>query len=375
MNDMIKVLFLIPDLSYGGAEKVLVNLANNMDKSKFDVTIQTLFDVGVHRSKIAPSVHYIPGFKHQFRGNSHVMKLFSPKFLFKHIVHENYDLVVSFLEGPPARIVSGFNGKKVAWIHIEQKTKKLVSASFRNFAEAEKCYNQFDGIVCVADTIRKDFTSLIALQIPVDVLYNVNETQLIAQMATEQQNKIQNSIHYFNIISVGRLSCHHKGFDRLIHIHKKLIDNHIQNKLYILGEGQDRDLLTSLIEKLGVADSCFLLGFHENPYKYVKNADLFICSSHREGFSTAVSEALIVGTPVVSTHVSGATELLGEHNEYGIVCENSEEALYNAVSDLLTNPEKLKHYKQQAKIRGAKFSTDETVRAVENYFEKIVNEY
>lgn len=371
---MIKVLFLITDLSYGGAEKVLVNLANNMDKSKFDVTIQTLFDVGVHRSKITSSVHYIPGFKHQFRGNSHVMKLFSPEFLFKHIVHGNYDLVVSFLEGPPARIVSGFNGKKVAWIHIEQKTKKLVSASFRNFAEAEKCYNQFDGIVCVADTIRKDFTSLIALQIPVDVLYNVNETQCILQKAIERQYQIQKMQNSFNLISVGRLSCHHKGFDRLIHIHKKLIDNHIQNKLYILGEGQDRDLLTSLIEKLGVADSCFLLGFHENPYKYVKNADLFICSSHREGFSTAVSEALILGTPVVSTLVSGAYELLGEHNEYGIVCENSEEALYNAVSDLLTNPEKLEYYKQQAKIRGAKFSTEETVQAVEKYFEETVNE-
>lgn len=371
---MIKVLFLITDLSYGGAEKVLVNLANHMDKSKFDVTIQTLFDVGVHRSKIDSSVHYIPGFKHQFRGNSHVMKLFSPEFLCKRIVRGSYDLIVAFLEGPPARIVSEYSGKKVAWIHIEHNSKATAISSFRSFREAEMCYNRFDRIVCVADTIRQDFTRLFDLRVPVDVLYNVNDTQSIQKMSLEKQAVIQKNDNCFNLISVGRLSIRHKGFDRLVRIHKKLLVNHINNKLYILGEGQDREKLLALIKELKVSDTCFLLGFDENPYKYVKASDLFICSSHREGFSTAVSESLILGTPVVSTLVSGAYELLGEHDEYGIVCENSEEALYNAVCDLLTHPKKLEHYKQQAKIRGEKFSTEGTVQAVEKYFEEIVNE-
>ncbi|MCI5599314.1 MAG: glycosyltransferase, partial [Ruminococcus sp.] len=66
-----KVLFLIPNLAHGGAEKVLVNLANNLNKSKFDVTVQTLFDVGVNRQYLNKDVHYIGGFKRMPRGNSH----------------------------------------------------------------------------------------------------------------------------------------------------------------------------------------------------------------------------------------------------------------------------------------------------------------
>ena len=76
---MTKVLFLIPNLAHGGAEKVLVNLANNMDKTKFDVTVQTLFDVGVNRQYLNSDVKYIGGFKRMPRGNTYVMKLFSPE--------------------------------------------------------------------------------------------------------------------------------------------------------------------------------------------------------------------------------------------------------------------------------------------------------
>ena len=108
-----------------------------------------------------------------------------------------------------------------------------------------------------------------------------------------------------------------------------------------------------------------LLGFHRNPYRYVARCDLYVCPSHREGFSTAVTEALIVGTPVVSTNCSGAKELLGEHDEYGIVVENSEEGIYQGMKRMLSDPELLAHYKKQAKLRGSFFSRRETVRAVE----------
>ena len=78
---MKKVLFLIHDLGYGGAEKVLVNLANNLDKNRFDITIKTLFDVGANKQFINNDVHYIGGWKHMFRGNAPLMSLFSPKTL------------------------------------------------------------------------------------------------------------------------------------------------------------------------------------------------------------------------------------------------------------------------------------------------------
>ena len=84
----ISVLFLIHDLGPGGAEKALVNLANNLSKEIFDVTVMTLFDVGVNKQFLREDVHYIGGYKKMIRGNSAVMKLFSPADLHKHFVNQ-----------------------------------------------------------------------------------------------------------------------------------------------------------------------------------------------------------------------------------------------------------------------------------------------
>ena len=92
---------------------------------------------------------------------------------------------------------------------------------------------------------------------------------------------------------------------------------------------------------------------------------MFVCASYAEGFSTAATEALIVGTPVCTVEVSGMKEMLGENNEYGLVVENNEEALYQGIKKLLDAPELLKHYKKKAEERGKMFSTEKTVRVVE----------
>ncbi|MPN57198.1 N-acetylgalactosamine-N,N'-diacetylbacillosaminyl-diphospho-undecaprenol 4-alpha-N-acetylgalactosaminyltransferase [bioreactor metagenome] len=126
------------------------------------------------------------------------------------------------------------------------------------------------------------------------------------------------------------------------------------------------------IKELGVESTFKLLGFHKNPYKFVSKSDLYVCSSFREGFSTAVTEALVLGIPVVSTNCSGANELLGENNEFGIVTENSTEGLYEGIREMLRNPAKLSHYKMQAKARGALFSKEKTVKAVENLFDSLL---
>ena len=149
-------------------------------------------------------------------------------------------------------------------------------------------------------------------------------------------------------------------------IHKKLLDNGIKNHVYILGIGEEQEKYEKYLRDNHLEDTFTFLGFRDNPYKYVKNADLYVCSSRREGFSTAVTEALIVGTPVVSTNCSGAYELLGDNNEYGIVTENNEDALYEGIKKILTKENLLQHYKEQAKVRGQRFSTEKTVKAVED---------
>jgi glycosyltransferase involved in cell wall biosynthesis len=157
-----------------------------------------------------------------------------------------------------------------------------------------------------------------------------------------------------------------KGFDRLLRIHKRLCEDKYPVHTYILGEGSERSKLETYITENGLTDSVTLLGYQTNPYKYVSKCDIFACTSYSEGFSTAATEALIVGTPVVTTLVSGMKEMLGENNEYGIVTENNEEALYEGIKYLLDNPDKLAYYKEKALERGKTFSTENTVKAVED---------
>lgn len=369
-----KILFLIPNLAHGGAEKVLVNLVNNLNPEKYDITVQTLFDVGVHKGSLKSHVRYIPGYKHQFRGNTTVAKLFSPRFLWKWLVKERYDIAVSYLEGPTSRILSGCtdpNTKKVAWLHIELESPKKAAIGFRSSTEATQAYNNFDRIVAVSQNVRECFLRHLRVTTPMDVLYNTNETEQIQEKAKETPcNPGFRPEKGTAICSVAKL-IPTKGFNRLLNVHKRLLDEGLNHHIYILGIGEEQPRLEKQMRELGIENSVTLLGFHKNPYQYVGRCDLYVCSSHREGFSTAVTESLIVGTPVVSTNCSGAKELLGEHNEYGIVVENSEDGIYEGMKKMLSDPELLKYYKQQAKQRGSFFSRTETVRAVEEMLDSL----
>lgn len=137
--------------------------------------------------------------------------------------------------------------------------------------------------------------------------------------------------------------------------------------LYVLGIGPLKNEMQEYIWDNEFENIVTLLGYKVNPYKYIKNCDLFVCASFAEGFSTAVTEALIVGTPVCTVDVSGMKELLGENNEYGIITENNEEALFREIRQLLCDDKLLAYYREKAKIRGNMFETQKTVKAVENF--------
>ena len=371
---MTKVLFLIPTLAHGGAEKVLVNLANNMDKNKFEVTVQTLFDLGVNKKYLNSDVIYIGGYKKMLKGNSHILKLFNPKFLYKHFIKKEYDIVISYLEGPTARIASGCDVKKtklVSWIHIEQHNKRRASYSFRSYKEAQACYAKFDKTICVSETVKTDFESIFPTINECLVLYNTNESKKIVELSNEVVDDVDFSKECCNLISVAKI-VPSKGYDRLMKIHKRLLDSGIKNHIYILGIGEKLTEYQDYLRKNNIEDTFSFLGFRDNPYKYVRNADLYVCSSRREGFSTAVTEALIVGTPVVTTNCSGAYEQMGYNNEYGVVTENNEDSLFEGLKNILTTPNKLEYYAERAKVRGKAFSTEKTVLAIEKMLLSLV---
>lgn len=364
---MIRVLFLIPTLAHGGAEKVLVNLVNNLDKDKFIITVQTLFDGGVNAKHLKSHIKIKSVFKKVFPANSYFLALFSPKFLYKRFIKEHYDVIVSYLEGPTARIASGCidtNTKLVSWIHCKMDTKKAASVGFRSFNEAKKCYIKFNYTACVSQWVKNWFVETFEFQKPIGVLYNTIETDEIIEKSDEKIDDITFDKDVFNIISVGKVIAV-KAFMRLAHIHKKLLDDGIKNHIYILGIGDEQSKIEKYLDENNLKDTFTFLGYKTNPYKYVKDCDLYVCSSLSEGFSTSVTEALIVGTPVVTTLCSGMQEMLGENNEYGFVTENNENALYDGIKKMLTTPGMLKDYATKALDRGKEFSTENTTKEVE----------
>lgn len=363
---MKKVLFLIHDLGPGGAEKVLVNLVNNLDREQFDITLLSIFDVGVNKKNLLPHIHYRYCFRKMFRGNSHIMKLLSPKQLHRLLIKDSYDIEVAYLEGPCARIVSGCenpNTKLFSWIHIEQHTAQRAAISFRNIREAEECYNSFDRINCVSESVMDDFKHCLNIRVPIGVIYNTNESEKIKQLGCEAVQEIDFSGKIITMVGVGKL-LKSKGFDRLIGIVAQLKSEGYLVRLLILGVGEEQLNLQKMITEKRLDDDVLLLGYQTNPYKFVAKSDLFVCASFREGFSTAATEALILGVPVCTVDVAGMKEMLGSNNEYGVVVPNDDDHLYKAILELINDKHKLAHYRDMAKQRGQDFSMEKTVNRV-----------
>lgn len=369
---MKKILFLITNLAHGGAERVLVNLANNLNKKKYDVTVMTIFDEGVNRQYLSTHVHYRAVFHKSFHGIKYITAMLPASLLHKFFVKEVYDYEIAYLEGPPAKIISGCRNKDtklLSWIHIELLSNTAFSEGFKSISEAKKTYQRFSKIVCVSNTVKQCFENISDIHNNVEVLYNTNETELIRQQSAELVEDLSFE-GIFTVCSVAKIE-DSKGYDRLLEVHKKLVDEGFSHRIIIIGIGSQSEKLKERAKAYGVSDSFLLIGFRNNPYKYVAKSDLYICSSRREGFSTSVTESLIVGVPVVSTECSGARELLGKNNEYGIVVENSTDGIYQGMKIMLENPKLLEHYKEQAAIRGSYFSREKTVKAAEEMLESI----
>lgn len=372
---MVKVLFFIPNLAGGGAERVLVNLVNNMDSAQFNITILVLFDIGINKDYLKSNINYRYIFKKSFRGNTHFLKLFSPKFLAQKFIKEDYDIAISYLEGPTTRIISGIQNKKtkkINWVHCELTKKQLVK-SYRNSNEFSKCYKVFDSTIFVSETAKEAFEKATKLTSNHVVKYNTVETDKIREQSNEKIYDVNYNIKTTNLITVGRLT-DQKGYDRLLPLTKGLASEGNDIHLYILGEGHLEKKIKKYIRENNLESYVTLLGYKDNPYKYVKQADLFVCSSYSEGFSTAVTESLIVGTPVLTTRVSGMEEMLGENNEYGLIVDNDTESLYKGLKEMLNNKRLLDHYRQKAIERSLFFDTEKTVKEVESLLLELHNQ-
>ncbi|HGF1449280.1 TPA: glycosyltransferase [Streptococcus suis] len=370
---MKKILFMVSSLRGGGAEKVLINLVNNLNE-EYEITLFSLFDEGVNKKYLKDKVHYKFYFPKVFRGNRLILQLLSPEFLYKCIVKDDYDIVVSFFQGPITRIVAGGKNKStklIQWIHNEFHDKKKLLSSYRSEEEFIRLQRCFDTTIYVSETVKSTYELLFpGLITKSQVLYNVIETEEIKKLSMESIDLKMTNNGVIKLIAVGRL-VPQKGFERLIRIVSRLYREGYQINLFILGTGELHAKLQQIIQTEGMKSAIHLLGYQDNPYAFVRNADLFVCSSLHEGYSTAVSESLIVGTPVITTNCSGMNELLGTNQEYGKIVENSDEGLYEGLKKLLDNPSELETYKKVTRIRGKHFNKENQIRAIERMLNEL----
>lgn len=365
-----KILFFHFDLGNGGAEKVLVNLLKALDYDKYDVTLYLLFRHGVNLPSLPSNVKLLYMFNRApFRGITHLLKLLSPRLLHKLLIKDTYDVEIAYIEGAPTRIISGCPNKKAklfAWVHIQYS--KTLFTPFRTYNEAKRSYHNFNKVLFVSEVAKNTFLAKTAWNdLTLGVCHNVIDEDEITALS---QNNIDLdlSTSKLNMCSVGRLT-QQKGYIRLINILGSLKKNvSLDWQLYILGQGEQKSLLEKTIMENGLQEHVHLLGYDKNPYKYLSKMDLFICSSYAEGYSTAVTESIIVGTPIITTNCAGMNEIIGD-SEAGIIVENTDSALSNVLEQLLTGNIDIQSLKANAKMRSAHLSQSNIEE-----FEYVINE-
>lgn len=344
---MKKILIIHPSMVGGGAEKVLINMLDSIDYEKYDVTLLAILDEGVNRKYINKNVKYKYIFKHHIKGYKYFLKLFTPKFLFKKIVKEKYDTIISYLEGPTTRILSGCNysANLVSWIHTENTD--CFRAAFRSKNEMINSYNRINKIVCVSNDVKNSFNKFTdnIFKEKTVVIKNVNNPADIIAKSKERLEDLDTD--GFNIIVIGRLD-KNKDPARLIPMIRSLNDKGTKVYLNILGDGEEYEKLKNDIDKYKLKEYVHLYGYQENPYKYLSKSNLYICCSHYEGYSTTVIESVILNIPVIATNCSGMKEIL-DHGKYGEIVNDDDGEILSKLEELINCPQKLISIKKQQK--------------------------
>lgn len=373
-----KVLFLIESLAGGGAERVLITLLNHMDRQAFDVTLCCVSNVGAFLDELNPSVDHQSILPEPSKLSGMSFLLYKLKYklvyswlpirwVYRLFVPKGYDVEVAFVEGFATKLIAASSSKvskKIAWVHIDLEHLPWTQDNgiFRSLEEEKASYSRFDRIICVSQAVADAFKRVYEPQTTVSVLHNPIDTSHIVFRAKE--DCLIPSKSRIRMVSMGRL-VPQKAFDRLLRIASRLKKDGFAFDLWILGDGRERRLLEGLIDKEYLRDNVVLWGFKQNPYPYLASADLFVCSSLAEGFSTAITEALVLGVPVVATDCAGVRELL-EESGGGIISSNDDESLYFALKQVLGDSQILHSLKLSALKMKTAFPIEPTLASIES---------
>lgn len=367
-----KILFLINTLRDGGAEKILVNIVNNLNPDKYDIELRLIYKRGVYLDSLNPNVRlsFIAGEPGTFCAKwvSRMLPRLSSRLLHILFIKDKYDIEVAFLEGYATKIIAGAPSavRKVAWVHCDVTKTEWIDGVFKKEQDYIDCYARIDEVVSVSQSVKDAFTERFGTVKKHSVKYNPVDDSDIRQKSKDRV-LLEKQPERITLISIGRFTPP-KKLMRLLQAFKNLIDEGYPMNLWLFGEGEERNELEQFVSDNLIENNVVMPGFVPNPYPYIKAADLYVCSSIYEGYSTAVSEALILGTPVLTTDVSGMREMLGD-SEYGLIVENDDNSFERGLKMLLDNPDQLSYYKKKAEERGSYFELNNRLKAIEDLFE------
>ena len=377
----IKVLFRLRSLEMGGVPRVILDLLRNLPKDKFDLTLMLNLYQGELIKEIPADIKLIvvEKGKEQMSSNLFFQKL---QLLWRRLKLEVYDKFPSVLyqlkvpEQYDIEVASGYaefdmvlsspnkNSRKIAWFH----TDVTYDVNQNRARERIETMKKFDHVIFCAAHIRNVIEKYYNVTYPSSsVVYNAIHVNDVKEKAQEFD------VDYKDLIkpvfcSVGRLHSR-KGYHNLVNIHRRLIDDGFEHSIVVLGDGEEKNNLTEQISQLGVEGSFKLLGTKINPYPYMKNADYFVLPTRSEAYPLVVNEALALEKPIISTNVGGIPEMI-ENGVDGILVNDDEQEIYDAMKKVFIQPELLEKIKQNTKESYKKLDSQKIYDQVTEIFEQ-----
>lgn len=393
-----KILIRIGSLRHGGAEKVLTTFLKNLPPDKYEIDLLLNLYSGKYLAEIPSWVNILYLNKGEMITTNRpqdiprktfrviyqwVLKKF-PKLLYNGILKgKKYDIEFAAIHGFRDEILNSplKNSKKIVWIHND-----LRKTEFHNYTDAEiRKFFGFDKIMVISEHIQKDFENLalsedekkriVRIYNPLDTEEILNKAQeTISNDETEKNQTLSNDFERFQtslptFLSVGTVFPQ-KGFDRLLRVHKRLLDEGFPHRIMIVGDGYDFENIQQLKSELGVDETATMLGFTDNPYPYFKKADYYVLSSRYEGFPTVLFEAITLKKNIIATDVSGVREMLLD-GDLGHIVENSEEGIYQGMKQALAHPESFEIYQEKLHNYEMPFTLENAVKSIMNIIDDL----
>ncbi|WP_294251005.1 glycosyltransferase [uncultured Chryseobacterium sp.] len=372
-----KMLIRIGSLRHGGAEKVLVTFLKNIPADKYEVDLLINLYSGIYISEIPDWVNVYYLLKGEMittnrpqdipvkacRVLYQKMFLWFPSLLYRLVLkNKKYDIELAAIHGMYREILSSpyKDSKKIIWVqndvfNVKEYTREVIREFFK-----------FDKILVISNKLQEEMQKLAVNEKErrsvIKIFNPIDKTDTLRKAdAVIDDYPFTDKLPTF--ISVGTVYPQ-KGYDRLLNVHKRLLDEGLRHQLIIIGDGYDLDNIQLQLKKLGVEETAKMLGFRSNPYPYVKKADFYVMSSRHEGFPTIIAETLILGKPVTATDISGIRDLL-QDGKLGIVTSNSEDGIYDGMKKFLTDKTLPEYYGRQIQNTEMPFVLEKSVQTLQ----------